>query len=380
MTGDLQQTRPLHVLRAIIDSVDHELLRLIARRMSLVSEVAEYKRAHALKIRDFAREREILTDRGALAGRLGLPPDAIESLFRVLLWASREHQAAMRAEVPPDIEPRTVAIVGGKGGMGSLMARLFSGLGHPVLVADLDTELTPQQAASVADVVIISVPIAVTDDVIRQLAPLVRSDALLMDVTSIKEEPVRAMQECSRSEVVGTHPMFGPDVHSLQGQRIILCRARGDEWYNWLKRMFEARGLVVKESDPREHDRAMAIIQVLTHFQTEVAGRAMLRLQAPLAETLSFTSPVYLMELMMIVRHFAQSPALYASIEMSNPRRGEVVQALAESVLEWRDVLQHGDHEGFERMFRQVADFLGPLTTQALEQSSFLIDRLVERS
>jgi hypothetical protein len=42
-------------------------------------------------------------------------------------------------------------------------------------------------------------------------------------------------------------------------------------------------------------------------------------------------------------------------------------------------VLERGDHEGFERMFRQVADFLGPLTTQGLKQPSFLIDRLVER-
>jgi predicted Zn-dependent peptidase len=32
------------------------------------------------------------------------------------------------------------------------------------------------------------------------------------------------------------------------------------------------------------------------------------------------------------------------------------------------------------RLFTEVRDFFGPLTTQALEQSSFLIDRLVERS
>ena len=57
------------------------------------------------------------------------------------------------------------------------------------MVADLETELTPEEAAGVADVVVISVPIDRTVDVIHRLGPLVRGDALLMDVTSIKEAP-----------------------------------------------------------------------------------------------------------------------------------------------------------------------------------------------
>ena len=380
MSDGIGTTRPLPVLRAIIDGIDHELLRLIARRMGIVSEIAEFKREHSLKIRDFDREREILTDRRGHGERLGLPPDAIESLYRVLLWASREHQAALRAEVPLDIEPKIVAVIGGNGGMGSLLARMFADLGHAVLIADLDTELKPAEAAAMGDVVIISVPIHVTDQVIRELGPRVRPDALLMDVTSIKQQPVAAMLESSSSAVVGAHPMFGPGVHSVQGQRVVLCHGRGDDWYRWVKQMFEARGLVIKESEPAAHDRAMAVVQVLTHLHAETAGRAMQMLKVPLEEMLSFTSPVYLMELMMTVRHFAQSPELYASIATSNPRSREVTQALAEAIEDWRSAVDNRDVEAFTRMFKEVEEFLGPLAAQALEQSSFLIDRLVERS
>ncbi len=38
------------------------------------------------------------------------------------------------------------------------------------------------------------------------------------------------------------------------------------------------------------------------------------------------------------------------------------------------------DAEAFEKLFKEVREFFGPLTAQAMEQSSFLIDRLVERS
>ena len=363
----------------MIDSVDHDILQLLSRRHALVGEIAGYKRAHGVAIRDRTREQEIIADRRERSGRLGLSPEVIESMYRLILWASRDRQAALRAEVPSDLEERTVAVIGGKGMMGRCMAKLFADLGHAVMVADLDTELTPEEAASNADVVIISVPIDVTVQVIRNLGPRVRDDALLMDVTSIKTEPVGAMLESSVASVAGTHPLFGPSVHSLQGQRIVLTPGRGDEWHRWLAAMLRARGLSITEATPPEHDRAMAVVQVLTHFCTEVMGRALATAGVSLDETLRYTSPVYLMELLMTARHFAQSPELYASIQMSNPLTDEVTEGFIQAAQAHRADLQAGDPAAVRSAFEQVRAFFGPFTDRALEQSSFMIDRLVER-
>jgi prephenate dehydrogenase len=293
--------------------------------------------------------------------------------------ASRDHQAALRAELPYATTARTVAVIGGKGGMGSLMARLFGDLGHQVLVVDLGTELTAVDAASVADVVVVSVPIDVTDSVIRAVGPRLRDDAVLMDVTSIKEAPIAAMLASTKASVVGTHPMFGPNVHSLQGQRVVVCRARGDEWADWVSRMLQARGLSVQETSPAHHDRMMAVVQVLTHFQTQVLGLTLARLGTPLDETLRFTSPAYLMELYVTARHFDQSPDLYGPIEMRNPATAHVTTAFRAAAGEVAEILGSGDRERFRALFDEVRDFFGPFTHEALEQSSFLIDRLVER-
>jgi chorismate mutase/prephenate dehydrogenase len=363
----------------MIDALDHELLQIAVRRMHLVAEIAEYKRHHGLRIRDRLRERELLDDRIQRAADMGLPRGEIESIFRVLLRASRDHQASLRAELPPDTPARAVAIIGGHGGMGSLMGRLFGDLGHQVLVADLDTELEAIEAAAVADVVLISVPIDATDAVIRTVGPHVREDALLMDVTSLKEAPVAAMLESTGASVVGTHPMFGPSVHSLQGQRVVLCRARGEAWADWTVQMLTARGLLVEETTPRHHDRMMAVVQVLTHFQTQVLGLTIARMGTSLEETLRFTSPAYRMELFMAARHFAQSPDLYGPIEMCNPDTGAVTSAFREAAGEVAEILASGDRDRFRRLFEEVQQFLGPFTHEALEQTSFLIDRLVER-
>ncbi len=372
--------RPLPVVRAMIDALDRDLLQIMAKRMALVAEVAAYKRLHGLKIRDASRERELLRDRHEHARELGLPSDEIESIFRLLMRSSRDHQAALRAEVPMDAASYTIAIIGGHGRIGRVMARVFGDLGHRLLLVDTDTDLRAEEAAAVADVVVVSVPIDVTEAVIRAVGPHLREDALLMDVTSVKEAPMQAMLEATTASVVGTHPMFGPSVHTLQGQRVVICRGRGDTWADWAAQSFAARGLVITETTATQHDRAMSVVQVLTHFQTQVQGLTLSRLGLPLAETLPFTSPAYLLELYVAARHFAQDPALYGSIEMRNPRTADITAAFGQSVQDVADILARGDQAAFSRLFDDVRTFFGDFTAEALEQSSFLIDRIVERA
>jgi len=372
--------RSLPVLRAMIDALDRDLLHIMARRMALVAEVAAYKREHAIRIRDLQRERDVLDDRRDRARELGLPVGEIESIFRVLLRSSRDHQAALRAEVPVDAVARTVAIIGGKGRMGALLARLFGDMGHSIIIVDRDTALTARQAAADADVVVVSVPIDLTEQVIREVGPHVRPDALLMDITSIKAAPIAAMLEATAASVVGTHPMFGPGVHSLQGQRLVVCRARGEAWADWVVQTFSARGLAVTEASALQHDRAMSVVQVLTHFQTQVLGGTLARLGLPLEETLQFTSPAYLLELYVAARHFAQDPQLYGPIEMRNPQTGAVTSAFQDAAAEISGILARGDQAAFSALFDEVRAFFGAFTAEAVEQSSFLIDRIVERT
>ena len=210
MTDENPDKGPLLELRGALDALDHKLLELLVKRMDIVAEIAARKRTHRVRIRDLARERRVLDDRCARAEELGLSPDSIESVWRQLMLMSRERQAALRAEVPPDVEPRTVAIIGGEGGMGRSLDTLFTDLGHEVLSADLDTELRPEDAAATADVVIISVPIRDTRAVIEELGPLVRQDALLMDVTSIKTDPMNAMLASTEASVLGTRGILEP--------------------------------------------------------------------------------------------------------------------------------------------------------------------------
>lgn len=370
--------RALSELRASLDAIDESLLDLLARRAEALERVAALKAESGLKVFHREREEELLRAKRRLAEQRGQDPDYIENVFRqIILQSHRQQTSAVRRKRVPD--PRTVAVVGGEGQMGSFFRRVLGEAGHATMSADLDTALTPEQAAERADVVIISVPIEATVEVIRRVGPRMRQDALLMDVTSLKAEPVRAMLEHSACEVVGAHPMFGPTVDSLHRQVVVLCPARGERWAAWLRETLESQAAEVIETTPERHDRLMAVIQALRHFATMAFGRALADLGVDIEETLRFTSPIYRLELAMVGRHFAQSPELYAEIEMRNPDRAEVIEALRRSVEELGAIVRDADREAFGREFRRVGAFFGDFRLRALEESSYLIARMVER-
>jgi len=252
-----------------------------------------------------------------------------------------------------------------------------------VLLVDRDTTLSIEEAAKASDVVLVSVDIRETEEVIERAGPHLREDGLFTDVTSIKRSPVTAMLAASTASVIGTHPLFGPGVHTMQGQRVAITPARlveGANWDTWLNSTLSAAGLTLLETTPEDHDRIMAVVQVLTHYSTEVLGRTMEQLNVSVEETLRFSSPIYHLELLMTARHFAQSPNLYSAIQMSNPNTTKVAKAFREAASEFESLIQAGDATAFRDAFGEVSTFFGPFAEQALAESTHLIDRLVERS
>ena len=55
-------------LRARIDRIDSDLIRLYAERLETAAEIGKYKQEHNLPVFDPAREREVLNKVGAEAG------------------------------------------------------------------------------------------------------------------------------------------------------------------------------------------------------------------------------------------------------------------------------------------------------------------------
>jgi len=269
--------------------------------------------------------------------------------------------------------PKVIGIVGGTGRMGQLFAGILERRGHRVLIASRSTALTPEAMVPQCDVVVITVPIAVTEQVIRQVGPLVRKDALLMDLTSLKEFPLNAMLQRCTGSVVGTHPVFGPSVQSFQGQTFVVCPGRGDAWHKWVLDFLCSEGAVIKETDAATHDRHMAIIQGMQHFSTIGLGMALRRLGMKPEALLEYSSPIYRIRLDMVGRILGQDPELYADIELQNRHNAESIGAYVAALRELQNVLATPDRDGFLRFFQEAAAHAGDFCSQAMDETDRLI-------
>ncbi len=218
-----------------------------------------------------------------------------------------------------------IGIIGGTGGIGRWFAAFFEKEGHTVHVSGRDTGLRPAQMAEACPVVIVSVPIGVTEAVIREVGPHVKKDSLLMDLTSLKAGPVRAMLEASASEVIGLHPLFGPGVPALEGQNVVLCPARGSRWLPWVRDTLGKKGATLIETTPERHDEIMAVVQALNHLNTLVLGLSIREAGISREELERFSTPLFRARLAAVENLFSH-PQLYAEIIAGNPHASEILR------------------------------------------------------
>lgn len=276
----------------------------------------------------------------------------------------------------------TITIIGAQGKMGSAFCQLFRQHGLEVVEVDLDTT-DPRSAVSKADIVLFSVPISSTVEIITALAPSAKPDALLCDLTSIKGPAMAAMIEHAPAgtEILGLHPMFGPHaVADMSGQVVAICRERSGRWAEFLLEFLKERGALLKETTPAEHDKMMSIIQGLTHLSSIATAMALQKLGFQVQESFEFSSPIYRLRLEMVGRILSQDPQLYADIALENPLTKDSLLAYQEAIEQLAGMVKDHDTSGFVREFQQAAQYLGDFkddayrrTTQLIEQSKNII-------
>jgi prephenate dehydrogenase len=251
-------------------------------------------------------------------------------------------------------EKPTIAIVGGNGQMGRWFKRFFEGFGFAVLVADVDTAQTAPEVAALADVVILSVPIPVVTAVAQEVAPHLKPDAALMDLTSVKQRPMASMLSAFPGEVVGTHPLFGPGEDTIAGRTMVLCQGRGERWFTWLQDLLSQAGARVKVTSAAEHDRLMAVVQGLAHFLLIAFGSVLQELGVSPEDLEEFSTPTFATLNNLAQRLLSQDPRLYACIQLQNPANRMVLRALEGAVADILYFIQRQDADGLVRLIEEI--------------------------
>ncbi len=288
-----------------------------------------------------------------------------------------------------------ISIIGGTRGLGKTLAWFFKEDGFDVTITGRDTvvgELVSNdlgvnyssdniKTVKNSDVVVISVPIASTLDVIKELAPHLSKGSLLVDVTSVKENPSKVMEEFvpDYAEFIPTHPVFGPRTTDLNGQVIVLTPSIKGHWYGKVKEYLNSKKMRIIETVPEEHDRMMAVVQVLTHFSYISTAYTIAKLKVNIKDTQDFESPIYNLMLDTIARIVSQNPYLTYSIQHENNQGDLVRNTFSEAVDELRDVIFDGDEDRFVDIAVMATKNMGDIQS-ALGRSDKAVNSLNHES
>lgn len=354
-----------------IDKVDKSLINLLAKRLDLFAEIDKLNYCAGLPVYTPAKEAEILAARRQEAEVLGVPPDLIEDVLRRVIRESYNHKNDTSFQmIQPELRP--IVIIGGAGQMGRLFSHMFLLSGYEVKILEQEDWKDSEAILSGAGMVIISVPIHITEEIIARL-PKLSEDCVLIDLSSVKNQPLKAMLIAHDGPVVGLHPMFGPDVGSFTKQVIVYCDGREPQAYNWLLEQLKIWGARLHRISASEHDYNMAFIQSLRHFATFAYGLHLSEEDVQLEQLLALSSPIYRLELVMVGRLFAQNPQLYADIIMSSQNNLALIKRYHQRFGDAIMLLEQGDKQKFIKDFHRVKHWFGDYAPRFLAESSSLL-------
>ena len=174
---------------------------------------------------------------------------------------------------------KKIAIIGAGGRMGTWFSKYFSRRkGIKLLLYDINasslkgsnnTRICEDIVNCVgrADLVMVCVPISEIPHTIQECATKMKSGAILVEISSIKNRSYKALKRVPKHvRPLCIHPMFGPAAPSLDLMKIILIPIRnGTNELRILKELFEG-SVVSIIRDAKLHDKFMSIILGLTYF------------------------------------------------------------------------------------------------------------------
>ena len=208
------------------------------------------------------------------------------------------------------------------------------------------------KAVKNSDIVVFSIPIARSKKIMKEVCPHIKQWSVVLDVTSIKDVPSKIMKKFCNKDVlvIPTHPMFWPFVSSIASQIFVLTpkeNIKKDKRYIYLKTYLENLWAKVIESNPKEHDKMMAVVQWLTHFDMFVLAETLKRLKIDIKKSMDFISPIYKIMISSVSRYISQDPKLYWDIQMFNSEVLEVHKVFMEVTKDFNKYVKEKDEESF---------------------------------
>lgn len=350
-----------------LQQIDQALVQLLQERVTTL---------HALQASDAVPTMEAqLAQVRPLLAAAGISEFTWQTLVTNCM-AALVSEGASPALTDRGSDRHRVTVVGGRGAMGRFFCERLAVAGHQVSVMEQDDWGRADVLLGQADLVLLCVPLKHTPAIARQVGQYLGKHTVLADIASTKVDVMQAMLDSHSGPVIGLHPMFGPGVTSLLGQKIVVCEGRLTAQCQWVLDWIEADGGNLIPATPEEHDTMMVAVQAIRFFSNFSLGTFYAAEGVDIERSFEFSSPLYRSEINTISRLVAQDAALYVDILLASEERQQAIGRLVDTYARLADLLQKGDRAALIAEFENTRNSFRKGADRSLAESNYMLNNL----
>jgi len=273
---------------------------------------------------------------------------------------------------------KKITIIGGSGGMGKLFGKYFKHHGFEVTIyarnrerlKDAATEMgvnyefSLEKSVKQADVVMITIQISSTPEIVKKIGPYLKDNALIFDITSIKKTVVEALKELKNAFPVNCfslHPMFGPGIKDMKNYVLLVLNIGGTDKYDIIVKdlldLFRSDGLIITETSPDIHDKRVALTLAVPHMLNILFLSLLKNTNEPLNELTKYTGTTFLLQKVFAESIIQREMEMFGEIQMENQQFLAILEMFEKLVIKYRKVIENKDMKGFSEIFSQGLNY-----------------------
>ena len=286
--------------------------------------------------------------------------------------------------------PGSILVVGASGKIGRGLAAKLDEAGYEVVGLDIEPfpgdalkhfiQADVEAPASLEalsdckfDVLILTIPNAVSEAVVRNIVIPYGRECLVVDFLSEKHFFAKLMErEAPESESVGIHPLFAPSVGWENQNVLVNPRKITSPKALALIRQLEAWGANLHYCDALEHDQLMSFVQVGVHAALIAYAGFLAAGNVDFDLLDKVSTPASRIMWAMLARILGNDPAVYWEIQASNAMAKDTRDNLIRSIQSLNELIQNDNRASFDDIFRKLRDLFG----EDLEKYKRLADEL----
>lgn len=273
---------------------------------------------------------------------------------------------------------KEITIIGGSGGMGKVFGIFFKQHGFKVTLfarnknklkdvageLGVNYELNLKKSVENTDIVMISIPIKTTPEMIKNIASLMKKNSLLFDITSLKREVFKVFSEIQNKypiNFLSLHPMFGSGIKNMKNYNIIALKVGGIEQYNQkvneLLDLFRSDGLIITETTPEIHDLRIALTLCVPHMFNILFLNLLRKTNEPLNELTKYTGTTFLLQKVFAQSIIQREMEMFGEIQIENQEFYKILELFENLVKEYKTIIEKKDLNGFKKIFTEGLEY-----------------------